>query len=330
VTSATIGGNTNSYDYDSNGNQTHRLVHTIVNGQPVTQEFEMGYDAENRVVSVTGINGTNYSANFVYDGNGQRVKSTINGETILFVGGYFELKGSEIIKYYPGGAMRKYVIPQSMNVEYVLSDHLGSASIMTDSNGSKVSEMRYTPWGEVRYSWVDPNLSTTPAYTLPKRTFTGQYSYMDDPSTQGVDGFGLMFYNARFYDPQVGRFAQADTIVPGGVHGLDRYAYVNNNPVRYTDPSGHTIQGRCNWMKNYDCEIYGPTAAKLAAEAAYNNRRCYRNAMCFKSGIPVISPPPPTPFVVLPPDRRCLHNPGCFEYQSPEPSTVVRNYLKTL
>jgi hypothetical protein len=38
---------------------------------------------------------------------------------------------------------------------------------------------------------------------------------------------------------QLGRFAQADTIVPGGVQGYDRYAYVNNNPMNGTDPSGH-------------------------------------------------------------------------------------------
>jgi RHS repeat-associated protein len=244
VPRATFGENTSTYDYDFNGNQTHRLVHSIVNGQPVTQEFEIEYDAENRVKNVTGVEGTTYSANFTYDGNGQRVKSTINGETTLFVNGIYELNTttSQVTKYYPGGAIRKYTIPQSMNVEYVLGDHLGSATVMTDSNGSKVSEMRYSPWGEVRYSWVDSTLSTTPAYTLPKHTFTGQYSYMDDPSTQGVDGFGLMFYNARFYDPQVGRFAQADTIVPGGVQGLDRYSYVNNSPVNYIDPSGHRAQ----------------------------------------------------------------------------------------
>ena len=41
------------------------------------------------------------------------------------------------------------------------------------------------------------------------------------------------------YDPQLGRFTSADTIVPGGVQGLDRYAYVNNSPLKYTDPSGH-------------------------------------------------------------------------------------------
>ena len=63
---------------------------------------------------------------------------------------------------------------------------------------------------------------------------------MDDPTTSGVtEGFGLMYYGARFYDPSLGRFAQADTVVPGGVQGYDRYAYSNNNPVRYIDPSGH-------------------------------------------------------------------------------------------
>jgi RHS repeat-associated protein len=63
---------------------------------------------------------------------------------------------------------------------------------------------------------------------------------MDDPITsETTEGFGLMFFNARWLDPQLGRFAQADSIVPGGVQGLDRYAYVNNNPLRYTDPTGH-------------------------------------------------------------------------------------------
>lgn len=62
---------------------------------------------------------------------------------------------------------------------------------------------------------------------------------MDDLSTPATEGFGLMFYNARFYDPALGRFTSADTIIPGGVQGLDRYAYVNNSPINYVDPSGH-------------------------------------------------------------------------------------------
>lgn len=48
-----------------------------------------------------------------------------------------------------------------------------------------------------------------------------------------------MFYQSRFYDPALSRFASADTIIPDGAQGLDRYAYTGNNPIRYTDPSGH-------------------------------------------------------------------------------------------
>jgi len=97
----------------------------------------------------------------------------MGSETILFVGGHYEVSnpgsGQTVTKYYFAGAsrvaMRKYVIPQSMAVEYMLGDHLGSTSITTDSSGNKVSEMRYKAWGEVRYSWTS-GASTTPVYSL--------------------------------------------------------------------------------------------------------------------------------------------------------------------
>ena len=164
--------------------------------------------------------------------------------TTNFIGGYYEKKGSEITKYYFAGAtriaMRKYTIPQNMTVEYMLGDHLGSTSITTDTAGVKISEMRYKPWGELRYSWTDSNLNTTPTYELPKYTFTNQYSYTAE--------FGLMFYGARWLDNTTGRFIQADTVVPPGVQGYDRYAYTRNNPLRYTDPTGHK---ECD----YDCQV---------------------------------------------------------------------------
>ena len=51
----------------------------------------------------------------------------------------------------------------------------------------------------------------------------------------------LMFYQARYYSPALGRFVSADTIVPGAGNpqAFNRYSYVNNNPVKYIDPSGH-------------------------------------------------------------------------------------------
>lgn len=107
-------------------------------------------------------------------------------------------------------------------VKYLLGDHLGSTSLTTDASGAVTSEQRYTAWGEVR---------TSSGNVLSRYTYTGQYSYTSD--------FGLMFYNARWYDNSLGRFAQADTIVAGGVQGYDRYAYAGNSPIVYNDPDGH-------------------------------------------------------------------------------------------
>jgi len=98
--------------------------------------------------------------------------------------------------------------------------------ISATSAGSKSAELRYKSWGETRYTD-----GTTPT---PYR-FTGQR----EEAT-----IGLYFYNARYYDPALGRFVQADTLVPdpGNPQALNRYAYVTNNPLRYTDPTGHFTQ----------------------------------------------------------------------------------------
>jgi hypothetical protein len=50
-----------------------------------------------------------------------------------------------------------------------------------------------------------------------------------------------MFYHARYYAPAIGRFVQADTIIPNPDFPQDfnRYSYVRNNPLKYTDPGGH-------------------------------------------------------------------------------------------
>jgi RHS repeat-associated protein len=93
--------------------------------------------------------------------------------------------------------------------------------------------------------------------------YTGQYSYTPD--------FGLYFYNARWYDPTLGRFAQPDSLIPEqsqGAQAWDRFGYANNNPVRYTDPTGHSIdcavgEQNCsagklvpNWWKDPKKHLY--------------------------------------------------------------------------
>ena len=76
---------------------------------------------------------------------------------------------------------------------------------------------------------------------------TTRYTYGTSPTTYQYTGqrvetsLGLLFYNARWYDPALGRFLSADSIVPGAGNpqAFDRYAYANNNPLNYTDDSGH-------------------------------------------------------------------------------------------
>lgn len=91
--------------------------------------------------------------------------------------------------------------------------------------------------------------------------------------------FGLYYYGARWYDPAIGHFVQADTIVPNPSHAGDyhRYAYGYGNPVKYTDPSGHcatNADGSANSKgdENYKCwqtayAIYGHGASALSAFA---------------------------------------------------------------
>ena len=82
------------------------------------------------------------------------------------------------------------------------------------------------PWGETRVS-----TGSTPT----TRRFTGQ---REDAT------IGLYYYGARYYDPQLGRFSQADTIVPepGNPQALNRYSYTLNNPTKYRDASGHCAE----------------------------------------------------------------------------------------
>jgi RHS repeat-associated protein len=156
---------------------------------------------------------------------GNRIKATFGSATTVYVGNYFEWTGSTstMKKYYYAGGQR-VAMRQGSTLNWLLGDHLGSTAITVDDDGTaEVGELRYYAYGATRYS----SGSTPTSYR-----FTGQ---REDAT------IGLYFYNARYYDAALGRFVQADTIVPepGNPQSLNRYSYVVGNPLRYIDPTGH-------------------------------------------------------------------------------------------
>ena len=129
--------------------------------------------------------------------------------------------------YYYAGGQRVAQRTGTARQQYIFSDHLGSTALVTDGSMDRISEMRYNPWGGIRYS-----IGTTPADNA--YTYTGQRQEAD---------LGLMFYNARWYDPYLNQFLTPDSIIPDLYNPIDydRYTYARNNPIRYSDPSGHDI-----------------------------------------------------------------------------------------
>ncbi|MBI3942399.1 MAG: hypothetical protein HY326_05245 [Chloroflexi bacterium] len=131
-------------------------------------------------------------------------------------------------KYYYAGSQR--LAERIGETLYFLhGDHLGSMAIVSDLSAVQVGEQRYYAYGGLRYGWTDNNRLGAMATN---RLFIGQ----------PLDSYiNLIQMGARWYDPAIGRFISPDPIVPqpGNPQSLNRYSYGLNNPVRYTDPSGH-------------------------------------------------------------------------------------------
>jgi RHS repeat-associated protein len=190
----------------------------------------MTFDAENRLTAVTG-GSTN--ASFVYAADGSRTVGTVDGVTTVYIGGIYEWQAGASTAYYAGPdgpvAFRRSGYATDNGVYYLLRDHLGSSSVIVDGSGQAVKRAFYYPFGGNRGSAFSD---------LTRKRFTGQYHEEGLPG-----GEGLSYYNARWYDAQLGRFVSADTIVPNAAspQDLNRLAYALNNPLRFSDPTGHYV-----------------------------------------------------------------------------------------
>jgi len=113
---------------------------------------------------------------------------------------------------------------------YYHQDNLGSSTVLSDPNGVRIEISAFYPFGRTQTANPQAGFQVS-------RRFTGQI--LDAES-------GLYYCNARYYDPELGRFIQADTIIPdlSNPQSYNRYSYCINNPLRYTDPTGHAFHRR--------------------------------------------------------------------------------------
>lgn len=233
-TSKDINGENLSYAYGASDNRLSGVVHDA-NGNIIDDgNFIYAYDSENRLTNVT--NGTDLIT-YGYDGDGRRISQTINGETTIFAYG----AGPDVLTEFSGNGVPKfdYIHAGNRNIArinfdgaglpvsktFYHGDHLGSTIGLTDEETTEVWDRTYLPYGG---------------------TFTGTGAAENTHQYTGKEleaATGLYYYGARYQNPNIGRFMSVD---PAGADPTDpqswnRYAYVQNNPLKYIDPDGEQL-----------------------------------------------------------------------------------------
>jgi len=209
-TNQLMGANGISYGYDNDGN-------TVTQGA-----IQYIYNQNQRLIQVN--NGA-VTANYAYNGNGQRVIKTVNGTATIFL---YSLSGQIIAEANSAGNTTvEYVYLNGQplaqiangNTYYYHPDHLATPQMMTDGTGVVVWSAYYKAFGAatVNVSTIANNLR-----------FPGQY--FDAETGQNYNYF-------RDYNPIIGRFLEADPVgIKRGENHL--FVYVGNNPLHWIDPRG--------------------------------------------------------------------------------------------
>ncbi|TDX51145.1 RHS repeat-associated core domain-containing protein [Orenia marismortui] len=162
--------------------------------------------------------------NYAYDPIGRRISVTEDGQERDYL-----WDGNSLIATYVSGSMENlYAVGSGIDevlgvygdqTQYLHSNHLGSITGITGTDGSVLGARSYTPYGMVR--------STT-------GTFNSKLGFIGRSQSSTT---GLTYIRARYYDASVGRFNRIDPIQDG----LNWYGYAGGNPIRYYDPYGLDI-----------------------------------------------------------------------------------------
>ena len=229
-----------TFEYDANGNMV-RNDSTFIT-----------YSHSNKPVRMEK-NGS--VVTFKYDMNDRRFEKYSNGKTTEYIG-----KSYERIKHKNGNIEEKYFIyangrvaaiqsnvndgyKVAKSISYLHYDNLGSVDTITNNQGVVEQRMAYKPFGD-RMALDKYGNEIDKSALKTNRGFTGH---------EHIDEFNFIHMNGRVYDPVIARFMSADPHIqsPYDTQSFNRYTYVKNNPLKYTDPSGFFFKKIFKKIKKY-------------------------------------------------------------------------------
>jgi RHS repeat-associated protein len=216
--------NSQSLTFDQNGNLTSDGTNTYT------------WNARDELVSMSG---PSLTASFQYDGEGRRISKTVNGITTTYTYDGLQVVAEQqqsgpVTTQLAGGLdevfFRKTTSGGNSQLEYLLTDALGSTWGLADSTGNVNTNYQYDIFGQTQQS------GQTSA-TNNSLQFAGREN----------DGTGLYYYRNRYYSPSLRCFISRDPLRESA--GENEYAYVKNNPISLTDPLG-LQEGPVNYLRN--------------------------------------------------------------------------------
>ena len=266
---------TKSYTY---GNTNWKDLLTAYNGVSLTYDtignplsyyngtsYTFGWNGRRLVSATTGSN----SLSFTYNDSGIRTSKTKNGVTTTYY-----LSGSQIIAEETNGNFTVYIYDADGSIlgfQYRGADYFqntwdtyffeknlqGDVVAIYDEDCNKLVSYTYDAWGNFTRTYTNGGQNTVAA----NNPFTYRGYYFD---------YDLKFYylNSRYYDPYIGRFINADSLIAGNagsLHGYNLFAYCFNNPVNLADSEGNwpTLDGLRQGVSNISHKVIEAVVEKV-------------------------------------------------------------------
>ncbi len=256
-----IAANNNIGTYNYSGN-SYKLASIALNGlgntfyTPTNTQLDISYNAFKKPVDIYKVNKDriSFQYNAFMDRSNMFYGGTQTDKLLRPMRKHYSADGSMEITYekntgkttlitYIGG--NAYSAPaiwrseqgttNSAGYYYLHRDYLGSVLMISDSNGIIKEKRHFDAWGNI-VKLQDGNGNDLSSFKILDRGYTGHEHLL---------GVGLVHMNGRLYDPLLHRFLAPDNFIqnPYNTQNYNRYGYVLNNPLKYTDPSGEKAEG---------------------------------------------------------------------------------------